>query len=102
MTCTSPLGSLMSYLDDMRFVCTQDEVQERARTAALKAAQKALGSETPSYYSRPPPAYRERDEFEQNGSTSSAAEGDNELPSLPYTDLPPLDAPPAQQGTPDL
>lgn len=92
----------MSYLDDMHFLSTQDEVQERARTAALKAAQKALGSETPSYNSRPPPVYRARDEFEQNGSTSSAAEGDNGLPSLPYTDLPPLDAPPSQQGTPDL
>lgn len=102
MICTSTVGSLMSFLHDMRFLCTQDEVQERARTAALKAAQKALGSETPTYNFRPPPVYSARDEFEQNGSTSSAAEGDNGLPSLPYKDLPPLDAPPSQQGTPDL
>lgn len=93
-------------------------MQERAKTSAQKAAQKALATEQPS-----PPVTRSSvtstvtiDE-EQNGattvmstpkgarvteSTTSAAEGENGLPSLPYKDLDTLDQLPSDQGTPDM
>ncbi|KAG0616377.1 hypothetical protein M758_5G110100 [Ceratodon purpureus] len=101
----------------------QNEVQERAKTSAMKAAQKALATEntvsrtaatTQTSTQTSTVTY---DEEPLNGSTvtgsavtestTSATEGANGLPSLPYDDLPPLDppssrpTPPSEQGTPD-
>jgi len=87
----------------------QNEVQERARTSATRAAQKALATDPPVSRAAATQVSTVTYDDEPNGatiteSTTSAAEGDNGLPTLPYDDLPPLDAPSSssEQGTPDF
>jgi len=91
----------------------QNEVQERAKTSAMRAAQKALATEnTVSRADATQTSTVTYDDELRNGSTvtestTSATEGDNGLPSLPYDDLPPLDppstrpTPTSEQGAPD-
>ncbi|KAH9541118.1 hypothetical protein CY35_14G043800 [Sphagnum magellanicum] len=83
----------------------QEEVQQRARSAAVKAARKALSVETSP--EKPYQQSRTSTSFQNNGSASSSSEDTNGLPSLPYEDLPPLTTPPerppsSDKGAPDL
>ncbi len=87
------------------YLALQEEVQQRARSAAVKAAQKVLSVETSP--EKPYQQSRTSTSFQKNGSASSRSEDTNGLPSLPYEDLPPLTTPPerppsSDQGAPDL
>lgn len=79
----------------------QDEVQERARNAELKAAQKALAKEAS-------PASQNRTSSISDDYEKPTTDSANGLPSLPYKDLPPLEPPPesptpsSDLGSPDL
>lgn len=76
----------------------------------MRAAQKALATDPPvSRAAATQVSTVTYDDDEPNGatvseSTTSATEGANGLPSLPYDDLPPLDkpTPSSEQGTPDF
>jgi hypothetical protein len=87
------------------YLALQEEVQQRATSAAVKAARKALRVETSP--EKPYQQSRTSTAFQKNGSASSSSEDTNGLPSLPYKDLPPLTTPPerppsSDQGTPDF
>ncbi|XP_024397990.1 uncharacterized protein [Physcomitrium patens] len=91
----------------------QNEVQERAKSASRKAAQKALATDNTVSVAAATQVSPVTYDDEPSGnivteSTTSATEGANGLPTLPYEDLPPLDSQSdnttasSQKDTPDF